>query len=86
MYKPYFSENFKKQFSKLPSYLQKKFLKQLKLILTDFHHPSLRSRKMAGTERFEARLDYHQRFTYRISDDEIWFLSIGPHDEGLGKK
>ncbi|MGI8419723.1 MAG: hypothetical protein ACR2LN_03700 [Candidatus Levyibacteriota bacterium] len=35
---------------------------------------------------FEARIDYHYRFTFSISAEEIIILSIGPHDEGLGKK
>jgi hypothetical protein len=41
---------------------------------------------MSGTDKFEARLDRHFRFTYLIKTNEIWLLTIGPHDEGLGKK
>lgn len=41
---------------------------------------------MAGSDLYEARLDYHNRFVYEVTDDEIWFYSIGPHDVGLGKK
>ena len=41
---------------------------------------------MRGEDKFEARIDYHYRFTYKIESEDIWILSVGPHDEGLGKK
>ena len=82
----HFSTGFKKQHQRLPQSQQKKFAKQLAYLMADLHHPSLRSRKMGGTEKFEARLDRHFRFTYIIEANEIWLLTIGPHDEGLGKK
>lgn len=85
MQKPLFSEGFKKQYKKLPLKIQKKFLKQLKYLLSDYRHPSLQTRKEIGNEIFEARVDYHYRFTFILSGDEIWLLTIGPHDEGLGK-
>ncbi len=49
-------------------------------------NPQLYSKKMAGIPRLEARIDYHYRFTFTIEGNYIWILSIGPHDEGLGKK
>ncbi|MBI3559008.1 cytotoxin [Candidatus Gottesmanbacteria bacterium] len=86
MLKPTFSDLFKKQYQKLPAQLRKKFDKQLKFLITDFRHPSLRTRKMGGEDKFEARLDHHNRFTYKIVDEEVFLLTIGPHDMGLGKK
>ena len=41
---------------------------------------------MGGTGHFEARLTKHYCFSYAVIGDEIWFLTVGPHDEGLGKK
>ncbi len=82
----YFSDPFKKEFKKLPPHLQRKFDKQLKFLLSDPRYPSLRARKMGGEEKYEARLDKHNRFTYKTNENEIWLLTIGPHDEGLGKK
>lgn len=81
-----FSVGFKRQYKKLSKIHQKKFDKQLSYLMKNPQHPSLRSRKMGGSEKFEARLDSHFRFTYLIEANEIWLLSIGPHDEGLGKK
>lgn len=81
-----FSPNTQKQIQKLSKPLLKKLFKQTRMLLTDPYHPSLRSRKMSGENKFEARIDYHYRFTYLVGHDEIFILSIGPHDEGLGKK
>lgn len=75
-----------KQYKKLPSVTQRKVDKQISFLLINVRHPSLRTRKMTGVDRFEARIDYHYRFTFRIQKKEIFILSIGPHDEGLGKK
>lgn len=82
----HFSAGFKKQHQRLPLSQQKKFDKQLAYLMIDPRHQSLRSRKMAGADKFEARIDLHYRLTYIINDSEIWLLTIGPHDEGLGKK
>ena len=84
--KPRFYPRFQKRFKKLPPSLKKKFEKQLKFILANPAHPSLNIKKMQGKDTCEARLDYHNRFVFKIIEEEIWFYSIGPHDEGLGKK
>lgn len=75
-----------KQLIKSPQEIQKKFIKQLRFLLENPQHPSLRSRKMSGSDLFEARIDYHHRFRYQISETEILVVSLGPHDVGLGKK
>ncbi len=86
MLTPHYAEGFKKQFKKLPLKLQNKFLKQLKYLLQNSSYPSLHAKKQSGTDKYEARVDFHYRFTYHIYGYEIWLLTIGPHDEGLGKK
>lgn len=83
---PVFTKIFQKQFKKLPLSLRKRFDIKLSLLLTNPRHPSLRARKKGGTEIFEARLTEHYRFTYQLMESEAWFITIGPHDEGLGKK
>ena len=84
--KPRFYPKFQKRFKKLHPSLKKKFAKQLEFVLTNPGHPSLNIKKMGGSDMYEARLDYHNRFVFKIVDDELWLYSIGPHDEGLGKK
>lgn len=83
---PKFQPKFEKQFKKLHPVLKKKFSKQLSLLLKNPRHPSLNINKMSGFDLYEARLDKHNRFVYGAIDDEIWFYTIGPHDEGLGRK
>lgn len=81
-----FSKNFQKQYKKLPKNLQNKVDKQLEFLQTDFHHPSLKASKKSGTDEYEARVDYHYRFSYSVEGEIIFLLAVGPHDEGLRKK
>lgn len=80
------TSEFKKKYKKLPVSLQNKFTKQLKLLVEDYRHPSLRTRKMVGVDKFEVRIDLHYRFTFELTPDTLTLRTIGPHDEGLGKK
>lgn len=86
MFIPLYSVDFKKKYKKLPLRYQKKFIKQLAFLLQNPRHPSLKSRKMGSIEKYEARLDDHYRFTYMVESTDIFLLTIGPHDAGLGKK
>lgn len=74
------------QLVSLPKHIQKKAHKQFTFLILDYRHPSLRTRKMSGENHFEARIDLHNRFTYLIEEEDVYILTIGPHDEGLGKK
>lgn len=81
-----FAKSAEKDYKKLALNIQKKADKQFELLLSNYHHPSLRSRKMGKSSLFEARIDRHYRFTFQILEDEMYILTVGPHDEGLGKK
>lgn len=81
-----FTKQAQKSYSKLPLKIQQKADKQLVFLLSDYRHPSLRARKMAGRQVFEARIDIHYRFTFHVGKETLYILTIGPHDEGLGKK
>ena len=80
------ADSFKKSYQKLSSVIQKKFEKQLKFLVENPQYPSLRARKKSGEEVYEARIDRHYRFTYQIGGKTLTLFTIGPHDEGLGKK
>lgn len=41
---------------------------------------------MKGSSFYEARVDYHYRFRFVIQAEEIVIVTVGMHDEGLGKK
>ena len=75
-----------KSFKLLPKKNQEKTRKQFELLLTNYRHPSLRARKMSGVNHFEARINIHYRFTFSLVKEGILVLTIGLHDEGLGKK
>ncbi|HBQ50742.1 TPA: hypothetical protein DD690_02035 [Candidatus Daviesbacteria bacterium] len=81
-----FAKSAEKNYRKLSLNIQKKADKQFELLLTNYRHPSLRSRKMGKGDVFEARIDRHYRFTLQVLEGEMYILTIGPHDEGLGKK
>lgn len=83
---PVFTNKFKKQFRKLPQTLQHRFNSKLPILLSNPKHSGFHSRRMRGVNQFEARLTEHYRFTYAVVENGIWLLTIGPHDEGLGKK
>lgn len=82
-----FSQKAEKDYKKLPFKLQVKADRRFAYLLTNYRHPSLRTRKMLGTrDIFEGRIDYRYRFTFMVEDQKVLLLSIGPHDTGLGKK
>lgn len=75
-----------KAYFKLPLHIQKKAKKKFLLLDEGISSKSLKAKKMAGADRYEARIDYHYRFTFIVDADVILILSIGMHDVGLGKK
>lgn len=81
-----FSKKAETDYAELPHAIQKKADKKFALLLTNYRYPSLRARKMGGRESFEARIDLQYRFTFEMEGDVIYILTVGPHDEGLGKK
>lgn len=81
-----FSKNAEKSYRNLPLNIQKKADKQFSFLISNNRHPSLKTRKMGGANVFEARIDLQYRFTFQIATDNIYILTIGPHDVGLGKK
>lgn len=76
----------KKRLLKLPLNIQKKTEKQFTFLISDYRYPSLHTRKMGGGDVFEARIDIHYRFTFQVDGENIYILTIGPHDTGLGKR
>ena len=81
-----FSKKAEKTYRKLTPAIQRKTDRQFAFLLENYRHPSLRARKMQGSETYEGRIGIHYRFTFQVVEDQIYILTIGPHDEGLGKK
>lgn len=80
------SRKAEKDYKRLSHEIKAKTNKKLLLLDKDIHHPQLYTKKMKGLERWEARIDYQYRFTFITDHNVIFILSIGPHDQGLGKK
>lgn len=83
--KVHFSKQADDSYRKLPLKIKKKVDKQLSFLVSNYRHPSLRTRKMGGEDHFEGRVDKKHRFTFVVEKDGIYILTIGSHDEGLGK-
>lgn len=80
------TEIFENNYTKLPARIRKKVDKQIKFIQQDISYPGLRVKKMQGIDRFEARVDRSYRFTFEKTKDILILRTVGPHDEGLGRK
>jgi len=75
------SKTFAKDFKRLPQNIQQKAERQLRMLVTDWRHPSLSSKKMKGhPDIWEARVDYHHRITFQITQDTLVLRTVGAHD------
>lgn len=75
------SRQFVKQYAKLPANVRKKLDRQLQILASSFHHPSLNTKKMHGTrDIWEARVDYKHRFTFQAHNKLLILRRVGPHD------
>lgn len=76
-----FSRRFKKEYNRLPREMQKTFEQKLQLLLQDMSHPSLRVKRIQGTQsRWEGSVTMKYRFTFEFFEDTLIFRSIGTHD------
>lgn len=75
-----FSENFTADLGSFPEAIQKKFWKQLKFLLSDIRHPSLRAKKYNETnDVWQARVDQNIRFYFLIENNTYVLLDIKNH-------
>ena len=76
-----FTRRFKKQYKTLPVEIQQAFKEKLALFLADFHHSSLRVKKIQGAEnRWEGSVTMKYRFTFHFGENTVVFRAIGTHD------
>lgn len=72
---------FARQYKKLPRQIQKTVDKQIGLLLSNFQHPSLNTKKMNDPrEIWEARVTESYRFTFQIEKDICILRRVGTHD------
>ena len=81
-YEILFSSRFKKSFDKLQTNEKKAFYKKLSLFIENHKHPSLRTKKIKGSEiLFESSINMSIRLIWTYKNDKmILMLDIGHHD------
>ncbi|MBI4454845.1 MAG: hypothetical protein HY644_02990 [Acidobacteria bacterium] len=76
-----YGPRFLRDYAGLPAEIQRRTDKQLRLLLDNPRHRSLRIRKMEGFQNvWEARVAKNYRFTFQIIDDAFVLMRIGTHD------
>jgi len=77
-------ECFKDNYKKLDENIKKAVKTKLLLMAENPFHPSLRTKKVQGTQGiFEASINMRYRMTWEYYRDGILLRNIGEHDETL---
>ena len=71
---------FLRDYRSLPVEIRERVDKQLRMLFEDFRHPSLRLKKMGGTDKFEIRITKRYRLTLRLHKDVVELRRVGTHD------
>ena len=80
------SDRFKENYLKLNDEIKKKVKNKLKLMAENPMHPSLRTKRVQGTQHiFEASINMNIRITWQYAENDILIRNIGEHDETLKK-
>ena len=74
------TDAFLRDYRALPIEIRERVEKQLCLLLEDFRHPSLRLKKLKGTDKFEIRISKGYRLTLRFDKEHMELRRVGTHD------
>lgn len=75
-----FTERADKDYASAPEDMRKAFQKQLRFLLGNLQHPSLKAKKYDEANNiWQARVNGNWRFYFVIRGDEYVILSIIPH-------
>lgn len=79
-----FTDRFKRSYKQLSREAQKALQKKLDLMSNDPHHPSLRTKKVQGTDEiFECTITMAVRLTWQYQGESILLRVIGPYGQML---
>jgi mRNA interferase RelE/StbE len=79
-----YTDRFKKFYKQLSNEEKKGLQKKLLLMVKNPHHPSLRTKKVQGTDNiFECSINMAVRMTWQYDGESILLRVIGDHDEVL---
>ena len=75
------TEQFTRDYERLPQRLQDRVDKALGLLLENPNHPSLQIKKIKGREnRWEGRVTLQYRFVFSLEGDAYLLLRVGTYD------
>ena len=81
-----FSRQFVRDYKKLAPQIQKQTDKALVLLLENIRYPSLRVKKVRGSnDEFELSITMNYRAKFFIEEDTYFLLRVGTHTEILGR-
>lgn len=78
----FITDEFRDRYRELPSVIQKKFSKQLRLFKNDPYHPSLHTEKLQPKDRqyWSFRIDRSYRAIFKFTgQQQVILLTVGPH-------
>ena len=79
--KLFFTNRFKRDYKKLPATIQELTDKQLRFLVQDLSHPSLRVKKVRKYKNiFEGSITMDYRFLFQITSEGYILLRVGKHD------
>ena len=79
------TQRFKRAYQELKPEDRSLADKAIRFLATNTRYPSLRVRKIKGTEGiWEARVSRSIRMTFQMQGDLVILRNIGQHDEALG--
>lgn len=79
--KVFTTRRFEKDYASLPQSIQNTVDKKLKIFVDDQYHPSLRVKKIEGTQGiWEMRVSRNYRITFQFINDGIILRRVGTHD------
>lgn len=75
------TQSFRRDYRSLPKQVQQALDKALGFLFDNPRHPSLRARKLPGSDTiWYARIDRGYRFTFQYQDNRILLRRAGTHD------
>ena len=74
------TNSFLKDYRGLPTEIQDRVNKQLLFFIENPRHPSLRLKKLKGTDTYEIRISRGYRLTLRFVEQIIELRRVGTHD------
>lgn len=75
-------DSLQKKIKKFPQHIRKKFYWCIDMLIKDERHPSLRHKKIEGTDVYwEFSITMNYRAVYRRKDNKAFLVEVGKHED-----